>query len=134
MGLSSGLMATQLISPDHVWADKAPSSTMRIGIFLFDDVEVLDFAGPFEVFSIPFKQSYEDKIFDVITVSETGKLIKATNGLQVQPEKVNCERSEVATQRAPKAFAFAKNEQLRKWTAKHPCILTFFWIMQRFYF
>ena len=23
-----------------------------IGIFLFDDVEVLDFAGPFEVFSV----------------------------------------------------------------------------------
>lgn len=24
----------------------------RVGIFLFDDVEVLDFAGPFEVFSV----------------------------------------------------------------------------------
>ena len=23
-----------------------------IGVFLFDDVEVLDFAGPFEVFSV----------------------------------------------------------------------------------
>ncbi len=45
--------------------------------------------------------------------------------------KSHCERSEVATQRALKAFAFVKNEQLRKWTATHPCILTFFWIMQR---
>ncbi|GEC89634.1 hypothetical protein DES34_11579 [Brevibacillus brevis] len=24
----------------------------QVGIFLFDDVEVLDFAGPFEVFSV----------------------------------------------------------------------------------
>ena len=25
---------------------------MNVGIFLFDEVEVLDFAGPFEVFSV----------------------------------------------------------------------------------
>ncbi len=38
----------------------------------------------------------------------------------------HCEEhsDEVATQRAPKAFAFAKNEQLRKWTAKHSRICT----------
>ncbi len=86
VGVSSGLMTTQFISPANALAAKTASSKMKIGIFLFDDVEVLDFAGPFEVFSIPFKQSYEDKIFDVITISETGQLIKATNGLQVQPD------------------------------------------------
>ncbi len=66
-------------------SNKNNDGKIKVGILLFDEVEVLDFAGPFEVFSIPFKKDYEDKIFDVVTVSETGKLIRAKNGLLVQP-------------------------------------------------
>ncbi|CAM4398565.1 DJ-1/PfpI family protein [Bacillus manliponensis] len=57
----------------------------RIGIFLFDDVEVLDFAGPFEVFSVTTLGN-EEKPFLVETVSETGGLVYARNGLKVQPD------------------------------------------------
>ena len=35
---------------------------MNIGILLFDDVEVLDFCGPFEVFS------YQLALFDTIVI------------------------------------------------------------------
>ncbi|WP_445491184.1 DJ-1/PfpI family protein [Niallia sp. 03133] len=57
-----------------------------VGILLFDDVEVLDFAGPFEVLSITsFSEELEIKPFKVETVSETGKMITARNGLQVTP-------------------------------------------------
>ncbi|MRH45149.1 DJ-1/PfpI family protein [Aquibacillus halophilus] len=56
-----------------------------VGILLFDEVEVLDFAGPFEVFSITDDLDTFKKPFIVKTVSETGKMITARNGLIVQP-------------------------------------------------
>ncbi|HET7629373.1 MAG TPA: DJ-1/PfpI family protein [Bacillales bacterium] len=61
------------------------SKRWSVGIFLFDDVEVLDFAGPFEVFSIT---TWNDgsQPFLVETVSEKGNLIRARNGLKVQPD------------------------------------------------
>ncbi|WP_182104380.1 DJ-1/PfpI family protein [Niallia taxi] len=61
--------------------------TRSVGVLLFDDVEVLDFAGPFEVLSIAgFKDREDVKPFKVETVSETGKSISARNGLQVVPD------------------------------------------------
>jgi len=56
-----------------------------VGILLFDEVEVLDFAGPFEVFSIASVPEQLNKPFLVQTVSQYGKMIKARNGLMVQP-------------------------------------------------
>ncbi|MBH0346117.1 DJ-1/PfpI family protein [Bacillus pacificus] len=55
-----------------------------VGIFLFDDVEVLDFAGPFEVFSVT--EADEEKPFTVYTVSQNGEMITARNGLKVKPD------------------------------------------------
>ncbi|AHX18891.1 MULTISPECIES: DJ-1/PfpI family protein [Bacillus] len=55
-----------------------------VGIFLFNEVEVLDFAGPFEVFSVT--EVNEEKTFTVYTVSENGEMITARNGLKVQPD------------------------------------------------
>ncbi|AVP48175.1 MULTISPECIES: DJ-1/PfpI family protein [Bacillus cereus group] len=55
-----------------------------VGIFLFNEVEVLDFAGPFEVFSVT--EVNEEKPFTVYTVSENGEIITARNGLKVQPD------------------------------------------------
>ncbi|UOQ87139.1 DJ-1/PfpI family protein [Gracilibacillus salinarum] len=61
------------------------SQKWKVGIFLFHDVEVLDFAGPFEVFSVTYANNGE-KPFDVTTVSETGELLQARNGLRIQPD------------------------------------------------
>ncbi|NRR04033.1 DJ-1/PfpI family protein [Brevibacillus sp. RS1.1] len=58
----------------------------RVGIFLFDDVEVLDFAGPFEVFSVTSMENDSHTPFRVETVSEKGNMIQALNGLKVQPD------------------------------------------------
>lgn len=57
----------------------------KVGIFLFDEVEVLDFAGPFEVFSVTALEN-GFKPFVVKTISEKGNLIVARNGLKVQPD------------------------------------------------
>ncbi|ALH95889.1 DJ-1/PfpI family protein [Acinetobacter equi] len=52
-----------------------------VGILLFDEVEVLDFAGPFEVFSITTNEK-EQKLFNVFTIAEK-RQIYARNGLEV---------------------------------------------------
>lgn len=57
----------------------------KVGIYIFDDVEVLDFAGPFEVFAVTDELS-DYQLFEVFTVSQDGKQISARNGLKVQPD------------------------------------------------
>jgi transcriptional regulator GlxA family with amidase domain len=53
-------------------------------ILLFDDVEVLDFAGPFEVFSVAGRRS-ELSPFNVYTVAERLSPVLARNGLSINP-------------------------------------------------
>jgi transcriptional regulator GlxA family with amidase domain len=62
---------------------------MNIGILLFDDVEVLDFCGPFEVFSVAAEISAAsggDPPFTVFTLAERAGLVRAAGGLKVQPD------------------------------------------------
>lgn len=63
-----------------------------VGILIFENVEVLDFAGPFEVFSRtrlePGSASRRDDAsapFDVFTVARTPAPVTATGGLRVIP-------------------------------------------------
>jgi transcriptional regulator GlxA family with amidase domain len=63
-----------------------------VGILIFEDVEVLDFAGPFEVFSrtrlLPgtaSRRSDESAPFEVFTVGRTAAPLRATGGLSVTP-------------------------------------------------
>lgn len=57
----------------------------KVAIFLFDDVEVLDFAGPFEVFSVTNELSGYS-LMDVYSVARGKSAIKARNGLSVNPD------------------------------------------------
>ena len=56
----------------------------NIGILIFDNVEVLDFAGPFEVFSVTSELNNFEP-FNVFTVGEMSAPIRAVNGLSVNP-------------------------------------------------
>ena len=56
----------------------------KVAIFLFDDVEVLDFAGPFEVFNVT-SEVVDPAPFEVFTVSEDRKPIQARGNLLVIP-------------------------------------------------
>lgn len=65
--------------------------TIHVGIFVFDKVEVLDFAGPFEVFTAATRvakrsQDENTRVFEVFTISRDGQPIKARGGLVVQPD------------------------------------------------
>ena len=57
----------------------------NLAIFIFPDVEVLDFAGPFEVFSVT-NELNRDELLNVYTVGETRDPIRAKNGLRVIPD------------------------------------------------
>jgi transcriptional regulator GlxA family with amidase domain len=59
-----------------------------VGILIFDDVEVLDFCGPFEVFSVarhPDHPGDDDQLFRVFTIAEEDRIINCRGGLLVQP-------------------------------------------------
>jgi transcriptional regulator GlxA family with amidase domain len=65
--------------------------TTTIGIYLFDDIEVLDFAGPFEVFLTASRLKLRmepgtPKLFEVVTIAERIRPITMRGGLVVQPQ------------------------------------------------
>jgi len=57
----------------------------RVGSFLFHEVEVLDFAGPFEVFSLASYPDRTEKPFLVKTVAQFREPVRARNGLTLLP-------------------------------------------------
>ena len=64
-----------------------------VGIYIFDNVEVLDFAGPYEVFTTASRvfnktssASLENLPFGVFTVGKTKKSIYARAGLKLHPD------------------------------------------------
>lgn len=60
------------------------TATRTLAILIFDDVEVLDFCGPFEVFSVANRFT-DPAPFNVFTVAEKAGPIVARNGLSVNP-------------------------------------------------
>ena len=57
--------------------------TRNVAILIFDEVEVLDFCGPFEVFGVTGRNE-TPKPFNVYTVAEKTPIL-ARNGLSVNP-------------------------------------------------
>lgn len=64
---------------------------MKVGIFVFDGVEVLDFAGPFEVFTTANRvakklQVSEGNLFDVGLIGLSKEFVTARAGLKIWPD------------------------------------------------
>jgi transcriptional regulator GlxA family with amidase domain len=64
--------------------------TLRVGIYVYDDVEILDFAGPYEVFSTASRVALRrdpggDAPFTVALVAREARLVTARAGLAVKP-------------------------------------------------
>jgi transcriptional regulator GlxA family with amidase domain len=68
----------------------------RVGIVIFPEVEVLDFCGPFEVFSVTrlneVKRREEPSPFEVLLLAESSEPIVTTGGMSVSPHRTlrNC--------------------------------------------
>jgi putative intracellular protease/amidase len=74
-------------------AEGRARSRDTVGIFVFDGVEVLDFAGPFEVFSrtrwvagAESRRTDDAAPFRVVTVARSNDVITATGGLRILPD------------------------------------------------
>jgi transcriptional regulator GlxA family with amidase domain len=69
----------------------ALSMTINVGIYIYNNVEVLDFAGPFETFSTASRVKARidpdsHDLFNVFTIGEKMTSIFAGGGLQVVPK------------------------------------------------
>lgn len=56
---------------------------MNVGILVFNDIELLDFAGPYEVFSVAADFCREISVF---TITQDGQTVCSVNGLKVIPD------------------------------------------------
>ena len=69
------LLAILLLPLAPLHAETSPPPKTRVAILMFDGVEIIDFAGPYEVFG--------QAGFDVYTVSREGKAVKTAMNLSV---------------------------------------------------
>lgn len=60
--------------------------TRIVGIYVFDNVEVLDFAGPYEVFTCATRVAGGVAPFSVRTIGATRAPVRARAGLEIHPE------------------------------------------------
>jgi transcriptional regulator GlxA family with amidase domain len=65
----------------------------KVGILIFDGVELLDFAGPYEVFSrtrltpgVDSRRTDESAPFHVFTVAKSADPVSSTGGLKIIPQ------------------------------------------------
>ena len=86
-------------------------------ILLFDEIEVLDFAGPFEVFAVTDELS-DHQFFHVVTVAPEKRAIRARNGLSVNPAHSFADCPPPALLIVPGGFgtrALLKNQAVLDW-------------------
>ena len=95
-----------------------------VGILIFPDVEVLDFCGPFEVFSVTRlneeRRREESSPFEVLLVGETAEPARTTGGMRVIPDVTidACPRLDVLV--VPGGWGtrtVIKNERVLQWIA-----------------
>jgi transcriptional regulator GlxA family with amidase domain len=69
--------------------------TIRIGVVVFDDAEELDFAGPWEVFTMA--SNIQPKAHEVMLVAESNKPVRCAKGMRVLPDVTfeNCPKLDV---------------------------------------
>jgi transcriptional regulator GlxA family with amidase domain len=69
--------------------------TIRIGVVVFDDAEELDFAGPWEVFTVA--SSIKPGAHEVMLVAESDRPVRCAKGLRVLPDVTfeNCPKLDV---------------------------------------
>jgi len=58
---------------------------MNVGIYIYNQVEVLDFSGPFEVFTTASRVFAGSDPFSVFLVSETGTTVSARANFMINP-------------------------------------------------
>lgn len=76
------LFATEVCHAQQAAPQQEPKKVRTVAILLFEGVELMDFAGPAEVFIV----AAEGKAFRVVTVAESTKPLKTMGGITVTPD------------------------------------------------
>jgi transcriptional regulator GlxA family with amidase domain len=81
------------MDPNHA---RPINQKRRVCMVIFDEVEVLDFCGPFEVFAVTGGRQ-QLAPFEVCTVSEDGLAVTARGGLSINPAYSfhNCPQADI---------------------------------------
>jgi transcriptional regulator GlxA family with amidase domain len=97
----------------------------RVGILIFPAVEVLDFCGPFEVFSVTRlneeRRRDEPSPYQVSLVAERNQVVVATGGLRVLPDYSTADCPPLDLLVVPGGWGTRteiKNQSLLDWIAK----------------
>jgi transcriptional regulator GlxA family with amidase domain len=102
-----------------------------VGILIFDDVEILDVAGPFEVFAVT-RLNEEERLqqsspFKVYLISETNKQIIAIGGLRLTPDVTIIECPELDLLIIPGGWGTrkeSKNKNILNWISNQFSTIT----------
>lgn len=88
---------------------------MNIGIFIYDNAEVLDIGGPFEVFSVA-KRLFEET-WNVFTIADTKHTVYARGNLQIVPHYSLSEHPpiDILCVVGGEHFAMLDNERVLRW-------------------
>ena len=97
----------------------------RVGILVFDGVEVLDFCGPFEVFSVTRlveeRRREDPSPFEVVLIAERKGMVTASGGLKVVPDATLASCPAIDVLVVPGGWGTRReigNPALREWIAQ----------------
>ncbi|SDN94631.1 DJ-1/PfpI family protein [Bacillus sp. OK048] len=108
----------------------------KVGIFLYDYVDILDFSGPAEVLSLTSNSKAEQSLtlykkellptrpFEVFTITENGMQIKTHSGIIVVPDYRIDNHPELDILIIPggpvrAVQSMVKNKKVQEWIIKH---------------
>src|SRR2546429_3035732 len=82
-----------------------------VGILVFDEVDLIDAGGPYEVFLTASRlaaRAGEPEPFEVVTISPTGEPIEAYGGLRLAPHRAAAEGERLDVLLVPGAVAIER--------------------------
>ncbi len=101
------------------------SATQTVGILIFDDVEVLDFCGPFEVFASATAAGEGERdergLFRTVIIAEHDRIVHCRGGLLVQPHYTIADHPPLDVLVVPGGFGTRRestNHRLLDWIAR----------------
>lgn len=96
-------------------SQREPAPHVNVAVLIYDGVELLDFAGPLEVFSLAHGDTSD--FCTVYTVALSTELIQSQKVLQIKPQYTldNCPAPDVVVLPGGDTRAIRENEKLIRW-------------------
>lgn len=113
--LTIGLLVRGYSQPNYNKEVKYPLNPLNVAILIYNDVELLDFAGPLEVFSLAHMDTV--RLFNVYTFGLDTDLIRSQRVLQVKPQYTfeNCPIPDIIVLPGGDTRRIKKSEKLINW-------------------